>query len=188
MSNYKNVSILITLLLVAASISMIVLVFREDKEVCQLNNITVNPDLPSKDWAVEWTILPPALPSLGSQNAIGISLVNSDGGHLFNTIYDYKNGLLATIFRKVNEQVFYPSTSRTWTPQNDFSTQDVVHDVRCTEGLDTLSNYRCVSVTQYNRYLVVLSAPIGDEGISNEEFELILQKMDEAFTHCGRTY
>jgi hypothetical protein len=186
MSKYKNISMLVILLL--AAVSMIVLIFREDKKECQLNNILVNPDLPSKDWLVEWIILPPALPSFGAQNAISISLVNSNGDHLFNTVYDYKNRLLASIFLKVNEQVFYPSTSRTWKPKNDFSTQDVVHDVRCTEGLDTLSNHRCVSVTQYNRYLVVFSAPMGDEGISNEEFETILQKMDKTFTHCDGTY
>lgn len=153
---------------------------------CDLESLLLQDNKMPQKWERLWKVLPPALPRDGAQDALEVVYENQND-MASHTIYRYKNGLLAFLFLRVNNEVFFPSGLRVWSElegSDDWPLNGDEEKIRCAESTDPLLGFKCDAVIRYGQYISEFSAPIEAGIMSHEEFKAIVLAIDDRITSC----
>lgn len=137
-------------------------------------------------WEVKWAVLPPALDSLGAQQAQSVFMENglNTASH---TIYRYSNRWLAAFRVRLHREVFFPSSGWDWSElaqSQNLPLQADDRQIRCGEGTLPILGNRCGAVLRYGPYLSDFSSSMEQGVMSIGEFEQIVLKIDDLFSSC----
>ena len=153
---------------------------------CDLEGLLLQDNMMPLNWERLWKVLPPALPREGAQDALEVDYENQNE-LARHTIYRYKNGFLAFLFLRINKEVYFPSGGRTWS-QLEGSEDWLLHGderrIQCGNSNDPLLGFRCDAVLRYGQYISEFSSPIGEGGMSQEQFKAIVLAIDDRATFC----
>ncbi len=156
---------------------------------CSVEFLVLDEDKMTGGWRNDLGFLPPALDALGAQEAYAIIMVNDEGGSIGHTVYRYRNRWLAIFHFWFDGAVFFPSISTDWSElqeANNWSLHADQQYIRCGVATSPHLDDYCSAVLRYGPYISDFDASTsGEGGISLEEFEEIVLKIDEQFRLCG---
>ena len=156
------------------------------KTECDLESLILQDNMMPPQWERLWRVLPPALPKDGAQDALEVVYENQNE-MASHTIYRYKNGLLAFLLHRINNEIFFPSGLRIWSQfeGSDYWLLNEDEDrIQCGDSDDPLLGYRCDAVVRYGPYISEFSSPIEEGIMGQEEFKAIVFAIDERIASC----
>lgn len=187
----KSYTIGVPLLLLIVS-CMLTLV-ASDRPKCSVKFLILSEERMSGRWQISdrdlWPAFLPIQDRLGAQEAYAIIMVNDEGGSIGHTVYRYRNRWLAIFHFWFDGAVFFPSISTDWSElqeANNWSLHADQQYIRCGVATSPHLDDYCSAVLRYGPYISDFDASTsGEGGISLEEFEEIVLKIDEQFRLCG---
>ena len=154
--------------------------FPTQKTQCDLEYLILTDNMMPLKWTRSGQVLPPVLPKQGARDALGI--VYENGSYIAqDKIYQYKNTVLAFLFFRINNQLYFPSGLWRWSDlagSEDWSLNGDERRIRCGDSDDPLLGHLCVAVIRYGTNISEFSSPIGEEIMSQDEFKKIVIAID----------
>ena len=153
---------------------------------CDLESLVLQDNIMPLKWERLWKVLPPALPKDGAQDALEVVYENRNE-MASHTIYRYKNGLLAFLFLRINNEIFFPSGLTIWS-ELEGSDCWLLHgdeaQIRCGDSDDPFLGSQCDAVIRYGPYISEFSSPLEEGIMSQEEFKAIVLAIDDRIASC----
>jgi len=179
---------LIKVIIVLLTFLVLLKFFLPENPRCSLENIILNDDLMFLGWQRFGWVSPPALPGLGSQDALGV-IYEKENAISHHSVYQYKNQLLASLSLRINNQVFFPSSSSSWIWSDLEGSDDWVLcgdevKIQCGNSDDPLLGDRCAAVIRYGLFISDFSSPIEESVMNQEQFRKIITSIDNNFASC----
>jgi hypothetical protein len=181
----KTILKVIVFILALCALLGLVLNFSQKFE-CDLESLILQDNMMPPNWERLWGILPPALPKEGAQDALGV-VYEKQNEMASHTIYRYKNGVLAFMFIRINNQLYFPSGQWLWSDLNgdkDWGLSGDEYRIKCGESNDSLLGYLCVAVVRYGSYISEFSSPVEVDIMSETEFKAIVLAIDKQILSC----
>ena len=156
---------------------------------CDLQSLILEDSMMPRGWARLWSVLPPALPKDGAQDALEVVYENRNT-RASHTVYRYRNGLLASLLLRVNNEIFFPSGLTAWS-RLEGSESWPLHGnearILCGDSSDPLLGSGCSAVIRYGPLVSAFSAPIEQGIMAPAEFKAIVVAVDARLTSCIRS-
>lgn len=183
----KRKSVIAVALFLVVSIAACVLTFGSvENPKCSIISLVLEEEMMPEGWRNKWAILPPALDTLGAQEARRMIMQKGDGaaGH---TVYQYSNRWLATLHFRFEKELFFPSVGWKWSRLEGVNSLPLHADqlqLKCGDSNDPHLGNSCTAVLRYGPYISDFSSSIQEGVMSTEEFKEIVLKIDELFSLC----
>jgi hypothetical protein len=161
-------------------------VVRRENQKCSIDSLVLGEEGMPEGWKKEWSILPPALDTLGAQHAYSIFMQNGDET-AHHTVYHYSNEWLAIFHIWFDDEVFFPTVGWDWSElegANRLSLDADQQQIRCGDSNDPYLGSRCAAVLRYGPYISDFSSSTREGVMSTEDFEQIVLQIDDLFRLC----
>ena len=182
----KNLKKMTRFVFVGFILLTILLMFKDENLKCDVDLLVLDETKMPIGWKNKWGILPPALDTLGAEQAYGMSMEKNEEG-AGHTVYKYRNKWLAIFYLRFNKEIYFPSMGWNWSELKEAKNLPLQADqiqIKCGD-----SNYKylddgCSAVLRYGSYISDFGLSRKDDKIPTEEFIDIVLKIDEQFRQC----
>lgn len=167
---------------------MLLKLFLPENPQCSLENLILEDEMMPAGWQRFGWVSPPALPDLGARDARSV-IYEKENAIAHHQVYQYKNQMVASLSLRINNQVFFPSSSSSWIwsdleGSDNWGLSGDVERIRCGISDNPLLGYNCGALIRYGLFISDFSSPVGEGIMSQEEFKSIVIAIDDSFSSC----
>lgn len=186
----KKSCILVLALFLVFSLACVMIITGIEHPRCDITSLVLDEGNSLEGWhRGDEELYPEFLPvqdRLGAQQAFSNVMIkgNQQIGH---TVYQYSNNWLAKFHMWFDRELFFPSVGWKWSEVkgvNNLSLHaDQIHIYCGRSNLQYLDD-GCVAVFRYGPYISDFTTFAEEGGVSTEEFEELVLKINELFRSC----
>jgi hypothetical protein len=173
----------------AILVGLVLLWYWPEDTRCSLQDLILKDEKMPAGWQRTWYILPPALPDESAQDALGVQFDQNNTSFAHHTLYRYRNRTEALLWRRINRELFFPSSWHwvTWEASGGWALAADEISVQCAEtGAGGKDSFRCNAVMRYGPMIADFGSPIRPGLMTLQEFHDIVVAIDKDSSACLR--